>query len=100
MPDLNAIGIVSSDMARSLAFYRLLGLAVPDSPEGHVDVVLPSGARLMLDTEDVVHGFNPEWSRVNGNQIGLAFECRSPDEVDQVYARVTSEGFTGEKEPW
>jgi hypothetical protein len=33
-PLLNAAGIVASDMARSLAFYRLLGLDVPDTPGG------------------------------------------------------------------
>ena len=55
MPSLNAIGIVASDMARSIAFYRLLGLDVPETPnEGHVDTFLPNGVRFMLDTEEVV----------------------------------------------
>ena len=31
MPTLNAIGIASSDMARSIAFYRALGFDVPDT---------------------------------------------------------------------
>ena len=39
MPELNAIGIVASEMARSIRFYRLLGLDVPETPdEGHVEV--------------------------------------------------------------
>src|SRR2546421_6116445 len=37
VPELNAIGIVASDMARSIAFYRLLGLDVAETPEeGHI----------------------------------------------------------------
>ena len=37
MPELNAIGIVVSDMAASIRFYRLLGLELPETPgEGHV----------------------------------------------------------------
>ena len=32
-PQLNALGIVTSDMARSITFYRLLGLDVPETPE-------------------------------------------------------------------
>jgi len=101
MPQLNAVGIVASDMARSIRFYRLLAVDVPETPdEGHIDVSLPNGLRLMLDTEDVVRSFRPDWTRTVGNQLGLAFECASPNEVDEVYARVTAAGFRGEKEPW
>jgi uncharacterized glyoxalase superfamily protein PhnB len=98
---LNAVGIVVSDMQRSISFYRLLGLDVPETPdEGHVDAALPSGIRLMLDTEEVVRSFRPEWTRATGNQLSLALECASPADVDALYARVTEAGFTGEKEPW
>ncbi|HWL34527.1 MAG TPA: VOC family protein [Gaiellaceae bacterium] len=101
MPQLNAIGIVVSDMARSIGFYRLLGLNVPETPdEGHVDTFLPNGVRFMLDTEEVVRSFRPDWAREPGNQLGLAFECAGSAEVDELYARVIAAGFHGEKEPW
>ena len=101
MPPLNAIGIAASDMAESIRFYRALGLDMPDTPgEGHVEAVMPGGARLMLDSEDVILSFLPEWKRTDGNQVSLAFECASPAEVDEIYARVTEAGFEGEKEPW
>jgi catechol 2,3-dioxygenase-like lactoylglutathione lyase family enzyme len=101
VPELNAIGIAVSDMATSIRFYRLLGLDVPETPdEGHVDTFLPNGVRFMLDSEDVMRSFREGWSRQTGNQIGLALECGSPAEVDEVYARVTDAGFHGEKEPW
>ena len=78
MTTLNAIGIVASDMARSIRFYRLLGLDVPETPdESHVDTFLPNGIRFMLDTEDTVRSFRPEWKRETGNQLGIAFDCRS-----------------------
>jgi catechol 2,3-dioxygenase-like lactoylglutathione lyase family enzyme len=100
MPQLNAIGIVVSDMERSIRFYRLLGLEVPETPgEGHVDTFLPSGVRFMLDTEDTVRSFRPDWTREKGNQLALAFECGSPAEVDEVYGRASAAGFHGEKEP-
>jgi catechol 2,3-dioxygenase-like lactoylglutathione lyase family enzyme len=101
MPQLNAIGIVASDMAASIRFYRLLGLDVPDTPgEGHVDTFLPNGVRFMLDSEEVIRSFRPDWSRETGNQISIALECDGPDEVDVVYRRVLEAGFDGEKEPW
>ena len=101
MPELNAIGIVASDMARSIRFYQVVGFDVPDTPdEGHVDTSLPNGVRLMLDTEDTILSFRPDWTRETGNQVGLALECESPAEVDEIFARVTAAGFHGEKEPW
>jgi uncharacterized glyoxalase superfamily protein PhnB len=101
MPELNAIGIVASDIARSIRFYQVIGFDVPDTPdEGHVDTSLPNGMRLMLDTEATVLSFRPDWTRETGNQVGLALECESPAEVDEIYARVTAAGFHGEKEPW
>src|SRR3984893_157899 len=94
MPQLNAIGIVASNMARSISFYRLLGVDVPETPdEGHVDTFLPNGVRFMLDTEDIIRSFRPDWTRETGNQLALAFECSSPSEVDEVYRRVVGAGF-------
>ena len=101
MPRLNAIGIVASDMGRSIGFYRLVGVDVPETPdEAHVDTFLPNGVRFMLDTEETVRSFRPDWVRETGNQISLAFECASPAEVDETYRRVVEAGFRGEKEPW
>src|ERR1700709_2621856 len=101
MPSLNAIGIVVSDMERTIGFYRLIGLDVPETPgEGHVETTLANGTRLMFDTEETVKSFQPEWKRESGNQLSLAFECGSPAEVDETYARMTGAGFHSEKEPW
>ena len=88
-------------MARSISFYRLLDLDVPETPdEPHVDTFLPNGVRFMLDTEETVRSFRPDWTRATGNQVGIALECGSPGEVDEIYRRVTGAGFHGEKEPW
>jgi uncharacterized glyoxalase superfamily protein PhnB len=100
MAHLNAIGIVASDTGRSIAFYRLLGVDFPESGEGHIEATLPSGLRLMLDAEEVVKSFRPDWKRQTGNQLALAFECASPPEVDEVFERVRTAGFVAEKEPW
>ena len=99
MPQLDAIGIVSADLDRSRAFYRLLGVEIADG-DGHVEAALPNGLRLMLDTEEIMRSFRPDWQRATGNQIALAFECASPGDVDETYARVVAAGFHGEKEPW
>ena len=99
MPQLDAIGIVSSDLERTRAFYRVLGIEFGDGDD-HVEASMPNGLRLMVDTEDVIRSFRPDWSRESGNQLALAFACTSPAEVDELYARAVAAGFTGEKEPW
>jgi uncharacterized glyoxalase superfamily protein PhnB len=99
VPQLDAIGIVSSDLGRTRAFYRLLGIEFAEGDD-HVEAAMPNGLRLMVDTEAVVKSFQPEWTRATGNQLSLAFAFGSPAEVDETYARVVDAGFEGEKEPW
>ncbi len=85
-----------TDLARSLAFYRQLGLETTDDPAGHVELALPGGLRLMLDTEDVIRSFDPSWSPPGpgGQRFGLAFECASPAEVDRVVGELKAAGTT------
>ena len=100
MPELNAIGIVASDLRQSIAFYRLLGVDFPEDGEGHIEATLPGGTRFMLDSEEVVTSFRPDWTREIGNQLALAFQCASPAEVDETFEQITAAGFQAEKEPW
>ena len=60
------VEIVAADLDRSLAFYRLLGLTVPDPDGPHVEVTLPGGNRLAFDTEDVIAGVHPDWTPPSG----------------------------------
>lgn len=102
MPVLDAFGLVVTDMARTLAFYRALGLDLPEGAEseGHVEATLAGGVRLLFDTVEVVRSFS-EWSPPSGgHRMGLAFRCASPAEVDAVYAKLVSLGHEGIKEPW
>jgi catechol 2,3-dioxygenase-like lactoylglutathione lyase family enzyme len=102
-PRLDMIGIVVSDMARSLAFYRELGLDIPASAdtEGHVEVTLPGGLRLGWDTEEVIASFDDSFRPVAGaGRVGLAFLCDSPQAVDAAYANLTAKGYHGHKPPW
>ena len=102
-PQLDVFGIVVSDMARSVAFYRLLGLEFPEGAddEPHVEAPLPGGMRYALDTEDVMRAFDPGWKRpTNGHATGGAFRCESPGEVDQIYRDLLAAGATTHKEPW
>jgi uncharacterized glyoxalase superfamily protein PhnB len=100
-PRLDFFGIVVSEMARSIAFYRRLGLEFPEGAENqpHVEAELGGGVRFALDTEDVMRMFDPEWQRGSGMHAG-AFHCESPKEVDRVYRELLEAGATPHKEPW
>ncbi|CAO5149140.1 Glyoxalase [Frankia sp. AiPs1] len=100
----NVTSLIVSDMARSLAFYRRLGLDIPVSAdaEPHVEVVLPGGLRLLFDTEGTVRSFDPGWTPATGGQgrIGLAFACGSPAEVDTVHDELVAAGHDSHRAPW
>lgn len=100
---LDAIGIVVSDMARSLAFYRLLGIPViePGPGEDHVECALPNGLRLMWDTEALVRTFDPEFAPGSGSgRVALGIRCASPEAVDAACARIAAAGYSVHKAPW
>jgi catechol 2,3-dioxygenase-like lactoylglutathione lyase family enzyme len=96
------IELVVSDMAASLAFYRLLGLDIDPARDGdpHVDIEFGS-FRLAFDTEETIRSFDPEWrSPTGGHRAAMAFACGSPAEVDSAYAELTAAGYHGHLEPW
>jgi uncharacterized glyoxalase superfamily protein PhnB len=99
--DRDAIGVVVSDLRRSIDFYRRLGLEFEsaDDAHGHVEAT-GAGVRFMLDTEETVRSFDPDWRRPDGNSIGLAFLCDSPADVDRLHADLIAAGAQSHKEPW
>jgi hypothetical protein len=68
VPQLDLIGIVVDDMARSLAFYRQLGLDVPAEADTqpHVEITLAGGVRVAWDTLETVQSFDPDFKKPEG----------------------------------
>lgn len=101
-PHLDAIGIVTADMAASCRFYRLLGVDVTDPPPGadHHEATLLGGLRLMWDTVALVRQLDADWQPPTGHRLGLAFHCGTALEVDETYADLVGAGHAGKTEPW
>jgi uncharacterized glyoxalase superfamily protein PhnB len=100
----SAIGLVATDLPRTLSFYRALGLEIPadaDS-EPHVEVTLAGGFRLMFDPESTIKSFDPGWSAPPSGspRTALAFECADRAEVDATFTAMVAAGFDGHLEPW
>ncbi|MFD6358077.1 VOC family protein [Nocardia tengchongensis] len=100
---LNVIGIVVADMGASLAFYRRLGVEFAEGAETapHVDAELGGGVKLMLDTEETVRSFRPDWVAVPGaGRIGLACDCGDPGGVDAKFSELVEAGYRVELKPF
>ncbi len=97
------VQIFAKDVPRSIEFYRLLGLAVPEprGPDPHVDVELPGGNRLSFDAEETIMGMHPDWAPPNSaGRVALAFGLDSPADVDAMFERLTRAGHPGSLKPY
>ena len=92
-PRLAAIGVVVSDLTRTIAFYRRLGCPLddPGPGEGHVETTI-GGLRLMFDTEEEIRSFQPAWSADGSGRVALAAECGSPADVDRLHDELSGLG--------
>ncbi len=86
-PRLDLVGIVTNDLARSLAFYRTLGLGIPETPADapHVEFTFDGGLRLAWDALSTIASFDPDFA-VGGKvdtPVALAFDFGTPAAVDE-----------------
>lgn len=101
-PHLDAIGIVTADLATSCRFYALLGVPAepPPADAQHHEASLASGVRLMWDSVDLIRKIDPDWQQPTGHRMALAFDCHTPAGVDATHAAVVAAGFAAKTEPW
>jgi catechol 2,3-dioxygenase-like lactoylglutathione lyase family enzyme len=102
-PKLDLVGIIVADMARSLAFYRLLGFDIPADADTqpHVEASAPGGLRVAWDTVETVRSFDPNYVPPSGGpRIGLAFLLGTPADVDATYEKLVGAGYDGHRAPF
>ena len=94
--------VFAKDLHRSVDFYRLLGLPVPDPDTPHVAVELPGGNSLSLDTEETIAGMHPGWAPPSSpdSRLALALGVGSAAEVDALFEKVTAAGHAGPLAPY
>jgi catechol 2,3-dioxygenase-like lactoylglutathione lyase family enzyme len=100
-PVLDQINLVVRDMEASLAFYRRLGVDIPDRmPQWdphHRSANATGGLDFDLDSAVFAHDWN-EGSR--GPACVVGFKLASSDAVDAVYADLTGAGYRGQQSPY
>jgi hypothetical protein len=103
-PDLHMLNVVVRDLAASLDFYRRLGIAVPapgDAASAHVQLKMPGGFSLELDTAESARLWHAGWRAdpVSATVV-LGFMLPDRQAVDDRYAELTSAGYRGRQPPF
>lgn len=103
MPDgpiLNQVNLVVSDMDATVAFYRRLGLTIPDTDPSfqahHRTAQQPNGIVLDLDSSEFARHWDEGWQ--SGAVIGFGVPSR--ERVDRIYTELTESGYVGQQPPY
>lgn len=99
---IDAVAVSSSDLTKTVEFYRLLGFEFPELQGGveHVEAVaIDDSARLMIDSKEIIQAIIEE-EPAPGNHSMIAIQFDAPGEVDQVCEKVQQAGFKVFKQPW
>jgi uncharacterized glyoxalase superfamily protein PhnB len=99
---INAIGVFTSNLAKTVEFYSLVGFKFPEfkSDEQHLEATTaPGETRLMIDSKELIKSLIGEEPRP-GNCSVFAVEFSSTEELDGVAKKVAESGFKIFKEPW
>jgi len=103
-PQFDQFNLVTSDMEAAVAFYRLLGVEVPDmAPEWqawtlhHRNTEGQEAASFDIDSQAFAKVWNRGW---RGGSGVLTFRTQTREEVDEIYARLTGAGYESQQEPY
>jgi len=108
-PVLDQLNLVVRDMARSIDFYRAIGLEIPEDTvwrtqtgPHHVEIKMANGFELALDSEALAKVYNAGWRafKGEGDRAVLSFRVADADEVDAVYQRVVALGYAASQPPY
>ncbi len=101
-PHLDTVGLVVQDMAKSLEFYRTLGLAIASQEDQapHVEYQGAQGYTIGCISQAVVQQTDPKWIASFGQRLNLQFKFDAPTEVDAAHQRLVAEGYESYQEPW
>jgi catechol 2,3-dioxygenase-like lactoylglutathione lyase family enzyme len=103
-PDLHMLNVVVGDMAATIDFYRRLGVVPGDGEDvsgPHVQLRMPSGFSLELDTAESARLWHAGW-RADPASVGvvIGFALSSREAVDERYAELTAAGAVGRQPPF
>ena len=107
-PTLNQLNIVSSNPDASIAFYRRLGVDIPDervwrtATGAHHASAVEAGTDLDLDSAAFAQIWNKGWAgrKDLAGRVVVGFSVASRQEVDRLYGEMTAGGHRGLQAPY
>ena len=107
-PHFDQLNIVSSDMEASLAFYRRLGVDLPEAnvwrtgSGAHHASVRDGEVELEVDSARFAAIWNAGWQGRSdlGGRVVVGFSVASREEVDRLFAELTAAGHAGLQAPF
>jgi catechol 2,3-dioxygenase-like lactoylglutathione lyase family enzyme len=106
---LDQINLVCANLDDSIAFYRALGLAIPEdtiwrthSGAHHVDIKMENGFELALDSQALAQQYNqgsPDISAARKSNV-ISFRIKTPEEVDASYTNLIDLGYISSQIPY
>lgn len=102
---LGQINIIVRDMARSLAFYRLIGVSVEamtvaEWAPHHANGMTANGVPINFDSVAFARLWNPGFDETKlGSAVLPLFQVASREDVDRVHACLTAAGYPSQKAP-
>jgi catechol 2,3-dioxygenase-like lactoylglutathione lyase family enzyme len=99
-PVPDQFNLVVSDMEATVAFYRRLGLTIPDTDPDfqshHRSAQGDGGIVLDIDSVEFARHWDKGW---RGGMGVLGFKVDSRERVDEIYAGMTNAGHVGQQAP-
>lgn len=102
---ITKLNIVARNFEETLAFYRLLGLAIPDVSDQPTDArhaPADNGTTsLAIDSEGLAHLYNAGWRNATSqNSVLLIAQFPTREAVDSTYEALTQAGYMGIQPPY
>ncbi|MEO7119208.1 MAG: VOC family protein [Candidatus Limnocylindrales bacterium] len=100
-PRFTMVVIPIAEMARSVAFYRLLGVEFPPDVEERRDVVVDIGGGHQLVLTSTFTRNLPDMVQPSGDgRVMLEFFVDGEDAVDSTYSALVAAGHRSRREPF
>lgn len=105
---LDGLNLVVSSMDATLAFYRRLGVEIPDDAVWktdtgihHVALEMPGGVGLDFDSPELARAYNAGFEDASAEARTLVgFRVETREAVDERYADLTAAGHPGLQPPY
>lgn len=106
IPQFTGLNLVAKDLQATLAFYRALGVEIPDDkvwrtesgPHHTEGVAIGSGAEIEIDSEALASEYNAGYREAPSATM-LGFHVSTREAVDATHDRLVAAGYRSRQAP-